>query len=156
MSEDWSVLGGKLLCQGKQLNEHASAVAPLDVSAADGYAVEADIQLLHGDDSDGYGSFGVMSRVQDDGSGYHLGPDGDNVLRLATSPFGDALDKQPFTAGDGWHRYRVEVKGNELHAFVDGAPTLSATDNTFLEGKRVGLWSFRAQLNVRSFTVTPL
>lgn len=155
-SEDWAVVGGKLVCQGKQLNERASAVAPVDLGDVDGFAVEAEIQLLQGDDRDGFGSFGVMTRVQDDGRGYQLGPDGDNVLRLATAPFGESLDKQPFTAGDGWHKYRIEVKENELRAFVDGAPTLSTTDNTYLTGKRVGLWAFRAQLNVRSFTVTPL
>lgn len=156
-SEDWTALGGKLLCAGKDFSLTVGAVAPLDLDRAEGYAVEADIQLLRYTISNG--SFGVMVRVQEDGTGYgagHVPSDKAVVLRTEQGGGRPVLDSQAFTPGGEWHRYRIEVRDNELRAFIDGAPTLSATDNTFLTGKRVGLWSSGAQLSVRGFEVTEL
>lgn len=154
-SEDWTALRGELLCAGQIFSLEAGTVAPIDVDTAGDFAVEAEIRLLRYAITNG--SFGLMVRVQEDGSGYAVGHDyADDLVVLRAQPGRPTLDRQPFTPGDGWHRYRIEVRGNELSAFVDGSPVLGATDNTFLTGKRVGLWSSGAQLSVRSVEVTEL
>jgi hypothetical protein len=43
-----------------------------------------------------------------------------------------------------------------LRVLIDGAFALSATDNTHLSRRKVGLWSNRSQISVRSFDVTAL
>jgi hypothetical protein len=152
-SSDWSVLRGELLSAGNG----GLVVAPLEVDSTGDFAVEAEIQLLRYQITNG--SFGVMVRIQDNGTGYATGHDesaGVIVLRTELGGGRPTLDSQPFTPGDGWHRYRIEVRGNALRVFIDGAPVLSATDNTFLTGKRVGLWNSGAQLSVRSFEVSGL
>lgn len=155
-SPDWAALRGELQCAGQDFSLEAGAVAPVDVDAVADFAVEAEIKLLRYTITNG--SFGVMVRVQEDGSGYSAGHHvADDELVLRAQPGGrPTLDSQPFTADEEWHRYRIEVRGNELSAFVDGAPVLGATDNLFLTGKRVGLWSSGAQLSVRSFAVTEI
>ena len=156
-SKDWTAVRGELLCAGQDFGLTAGAVAPVEIDSAKDFAVEAEIQLLRYRITNG--SFGVMARVQDDGTGYGAGhdeADGVIVLRAEMGGGRPAMDSQPFTPGEGPHRYRLEVRGNELRAFVDGTPVLSGTDNTFLIGKRVGLWSSGAQLSVRSFEVTEL
>lgn len=156
-SEDWTARRGMLLSVGDAFRRTATAVAPLDLGQVDDFAVEAEIQLLRY--NSGANSFGVMVRVQEDGTGYGVGAtaDGEVVLRAEMGPGRPPLlDSQPFTPGEEWHRYRVEVRGNELRVLIDGDLALTATDNTFLSGRRVGLWSERSQLSVRSFEVTPL
>lgn len=133
-NEDWAVSDGELLCRG-QVNElEAGVVAPVEVDELDGYAVQAEIRLLRYEI--GNGSFGAM---------VGLGGGGGRPT----------FDARPFLSGAGWHSYRIEVRGNDLAAYLDGAAVLSATDNTFPAG-RVGLWSRGAQLVVRSFEVYEL
>ena len=153
-SSDWTALRGELL----SAENGGLVVAPLEVDSTADFAVEAEIQLLKSG-----GSFGIRVRIQDNGAGgYAAGPGDFNggVIVLQTDTnlnFGSQpLAIQPFAPGDGWHRYRVEVRGNGLRVFIDGAPVLSATDNTFLTGKRVGLWNSGGQLSVRSFEVSEL
>ena len=156
-SGDWSTLDGMLVCRGQDATTSVGAVAPVDVSSANGYAVEADIQFLRYNPADG--SFGLAARVQENGAGYGFGATTDGAIVLATDQNGvlqGTLDSKPFNPGSGWHRFRIEVTGDSLRAFIDGSLVLSAIDNTFVAGDRVGLWSSGAQLNVRQFTVTAL
>ena len=152
-SSDWTALRGELL----SAENGGLVVAPLEVDSTADFAVEAEIQLLKSG-----GSFGIRVRIQDNGAGgYAAGPGDSNgaviVLQTDNPNFGyQPLAIQPFAPGDGWHRYRVEVRGNGLRVFIDGAPVLSATDNTFLTGKRLGLWNSGGQLSVRSFEVSEL
>jgi hypothetical protein len=146
-----------LLCAGQEFKKTAGAVAPVEIDSAKDFAVEAEIQLL------GYrignGSFGVMARIQNDGTGYSAGNDeADGLIALRAEMGGGrpTIDSQPFTPGEEPHKYRLEVRGNNLRVFVDGAEVLSGTDNTWLMGKGVGLWCDGAQLIVRSFEVFEL
>lgn len=75
---------------------------------------------------------------------------------LWTAGNSTVLAATAFQPGNAIHRYRIEVRGNELRMLIDGAIALTATDNTYLTGNRVGLWSDQAQINVLSFEVTPL
>lgn len=134
----------------------AGVVAPTDVDTLDVFAVEVEIQLLRYEITNG--SFGLMVRLQEDGEGYGVGHDGSDeeaVLSAQPRRGRPVLDSRPFRPGGEWHTYRMEVRGNELAAFIDGAPVLDATDNTFGTG-RIGLWSSGAQLAVRNFRVMEL
>jgi hypothetical protein len=61
-----------------------------------------------------------------------------------------------FEAGQDWHTYRIEARGNVFTHYIDGAFKESMTDNRLLSAGRVGLWSNRYQLEVRSFKVIAL
>ena len=43
-----------------------------------------------------------------------------------------------------------------IRLLVDGGLVVSTTDNSFLKGGQVGLYSFGSQINVRSFRVVAL
>jgi hypothetical protein len=70
--------------------------------------------------------------------------------------FQSRIATQPFDPGNGWHTYRLEVKGNSIKLLVDGAPLVEEVDNTILSNCQVGLFSAGAQINVRSFKVIKL
>lgn len=53
-----------------------------------------------------------------------------------------------------WHTYRVEVRSHKLTVSIDGAFALSTTDNPYLIGAKVGLWSNGVQIRVRRVEVT--
>jgi hypothetical protein len=40
-----------------------------------------------------------------------------------------------------WHTLRVEAVGDRIHCYYDGALKIDATDNTFPNAGRVGLWT---------------
>ncbi len=44
------------------------------------------------------------------------------------------------TAG-AWHEYIVEVRGDHIQVWWDGAEVLDHRDSTFMEAGRVGLWT---------------
>src|SRR5215218_3417339 len=107
--------------------------------------------------------------MEDDGRGYNAGPcvssgfftcapeqPTQRVAVLWADGGNTTLDVRPFRPRTDWHLYRVEVRGNTLRVLIDGAFALSATDNTHLSRRKVGLWSNRSQISVRSFDVTAL
>ena len=44
------------------------------------------------------------------------------------------------TSGE-WHELRVECVGNKIICYYDGAKKIEATDDTFKDGGKVGLWT---------------
>ena len=44
------------------------------------------------------------------------------------------------TSGD-WHELRVELTGNKITCYYDGAKKIEATDRTFKDAGKVGLWT---------------
>ena len=44
------------------------------------------------------------------------------------------------TSGE-WHELRVECVGNKMICYYDGAKKIEATDDTFKEGGKIGLWT---------------
>ena len=44
------------------------------------------------------------------------------------------------TSGE-WHELRVEAVGNKFICYYDGAKKIEATDDTFKEGGKIGLWT---------------
>jgi len=44
-------------------------------------------------------------------------------------------------AGQTWHSLAVEARGNRFQVFFDGKPVIDATDDTFKNAGRVGVWT---------------
>jgi len=44
------------------------------------------------------------------------------------------------TSGD-WHELRVEVRGNKIICYYDGTKKIDATDNTFKDPGKIGIWT---------------
>jgi len=44
-------------------------------------------------------------------------------------------------ASDEWHELKVECVGNKITCYYDGEKKIDATDNTFSEAGKVGLWT---------------
>ncbi|HKA22011.1 MAG TPA: family 16 glycoside hydrolase [Blastocatellia bacterium] len=44
-------------------------------------------------------------------------------------------------ASDEWHELRVECIGNKITCYYDGEKKIEATDNTFSEAGKLGLWT---------------
>jgi hypothetical protein len=44
------------------------------------------------------------------------------------------------TSGE-WHELRVEAVGNKITCYYDGSQKIVATDDTFKEAGKVGLWT---------------
>lgn len=163
-SPDWKLLNGMLLNDGSSTNfdtgNGPTIVAPCQLGSAANYAVETKIQLTSGS-----GCFGITVRgssVSSGWQGYMAGVGG------CSSYWGDAYIAGPgyvsdsarvrgaFDPGNHLHTYRVEANGNVIKFLVDGSPLLTLTDNRYLTGSQVGLWSDGVQLQVTSFAVTSL
>lgn len=148
-SEGWTTSNGQLLARANA----DRILAPLDLSQVADYAVEAEIALVQGR----YDQFGFVVRVQAEGNAYQIGHDAGDETAFLSVDCCNVLEERPFQPGNDVHRYRIEVRGNSIAVFVDGAPTLSAMDNTYLTGKRVGLFTEGdVQLSVKSFEVVAL
>jgi len=144
LTSDWTHLHGMLLNNGTNRGSVSAPIfAPYRPEVAN-YAVEAAIRVIEAGDS-----FGVVVRVDDDGRGYAAG-----IGRKGGMPFAGMLSG--FEAGQDWHTYRIEARGNVFTQYIDGTFKGSMTDNRLLSAGRVGLWSNRYQLEVRSFKVIAL
>jgi hypothetical protein len=54
-----------------------------------------------------------------------------------------------------WHELRVTMTGDRIQCFFDGKKYLDATDDTFKDAGKVGLWSKAdAQSHFADFTVS--
>ena len=147
---------------------------PFDPGPIENYAVEAEIQFTglegrpHSNCFDAP-IFGIAVRAEQDMAGYFGGvyvgnigscmwPNIASILYLQ-----DALDDQragiadrQFTPGDSWHTYRIEVSGNQITLLIDGAKVVDVTDNRFLSGGGVGLYTNAVQIDIRSFKMIAL
>jgi hypothetical protein len=155
LTPDWNRLNDMLVNDGSgPYPRFAVIFAPYELDSAD-YILEADIRVVRHDRS---ASFGLIARANDKG-GYAVGLGKPNstanvcYLDRRWDPGGPScLEEGPsFNPGTDWHRYHVAVKGNTITLLVDGAMTMTVSDNRFLSPGRAGLWSSAYQLEVRSF-----
>lgn len=163
-SSDWKILNGVLLSDGTNNNSYGppTIVAPCQLGGIANYAVETKIQVL----TNSYPTcFGINVRGTPTSSGwqgyigtiYRACNNGNDLLALnVDTTVNNNLTNAPFHPGNTFHTYRVEVKDNNIRFLIDGAQLLAATDNRYLSGMQVGLWSYEAQLNVSSFKVIAL
>ena len=55
-----------------------------------------------------------------------------------------------------WHELKVVAAGNQFTCFLDGNQVIQATDDTFKEAGRVGMWTKADSVTYfDDFTVTP-
>ena len=154
----WSWLNGQLLNDGSNSSNRNWIPAPRDPGQND-YAVEAEIQLTS--TGSGCPSFGVVARAASTTQGFQGGPNSQNgfcdgpQIKLWTLS-GQELTVRQFSAGNGWHTYRLEARANSLRLLVDGVELIAVSDNRYLTGGQVGLWSSGDQIAVRSFKVVAL
>lgn len=76
------------------------------------------------------------------------------LIQTADDQDREVIKVAPFRPRDSWHHYRAEVKGNTIRLLIDGTEILTATDNRYLTGGRIGLWSKHCQINIKSFRIT--
>ena len=148
-----------LVNDGSESDGNKWAAAPFELQTAD-YAVEAEIQLVRWECNEyqDAATFGLVAR-----EGYRAGYAGrfssrrcgDKRLGLWTIDWKE-IKRQLFPEDTNFHIYRLEVKGNTIKFFVDGEMQADAIDNRYLVPGRVGVWSRKAQINIRSFKVIAL
>jgi hypothetical protein len=158
---DWRVEGGLLTNDGASGSDPSFILAPAQTPLA-GYAVEAEIQVLNPESATA-GAGILVRREQDDASGYMGGwahdEEGTSVAVISTPGMlfhsGPELAK-PFAPGGGWHAYRLEVRGSAIRLLIDGAPTLTYSNDRYISGTTTSLWSRGARINVRAFRIVGL
>ncbi len=163
-TSDWKILNGMLLSDGTYniLEGPPTIVAPCQLGSITNYAAEANIQVL----KNSYPTcFGIDVRGTPTPNGWqgYVGTvyvacnNGNDLLALNTDNMNNVnLTSAPFSPGTSFHTYRVEVKDNQIRFLIDGAQLLAVSDNQYLSGEQVGLWSYDAQLVVSSFKVIAL
>jgi len=163
-SSAWKVLNGVLLNDGSQrwdYNSGPTIVAPCQLGTIANYAVETKIQVVS---SQSDPCFGITVRGNPLSSGWQgykagLGNCGSLGSAQISGPdyfYDSQIKKASFDPGNTVHTYRVEVSGNIIKFLIDGGLILDMTDNRYLTGSEVGLWSQDTQLEVSSFQVTAL
>lgn len=170
-SSQWNTVNGMLVSNSKLYYPDipdAAATAPYKLDTTPDYAVEAQMQFVSCAYDHDCG-FGVFLRWSGQG-GYVGGMDAmnygkgyagiadihtDHAYVCPTCGY-SPIKYTDYTPGTDWHTYRVEVKGNDLKLFIDGALVIEVTDNTYLSGGQVGVESYNVQINVRSFKVIAL
>lgn len=160
-TKEWKILNGMLINDGSGYPGQPTILAP-DVLQVSDYAVEANIQVVNWPRCC-YSQFAIVVRASTNSygswQGYSIGDDLQNPsteISAHAGDFGSSLANAPFDPGAAWHTYRVEVKGDTIKLLIDGGVKLAITDNSYLSGGQVGLWSYEVQLNVSSFKVIAL
>jgi hypothetical protein len=180
-SGDWTALNGMLVTAGNGNPPIFAPYHPGDNCITD-YAVVATITRIKYNNNT-QGSFGLVVRAAANGGGYTLSicakqlyafgaivgscaddSDGNNTyeaLLLVGQNFpdgGTVLGSVGFKPiQNTQYTYRIEVKGNTIAVFINGNRIISpVTDNTYLSGGQVGIWSTDCQINVNSFEVVAL
>jgi hypothetical protein len=127
------------------------------------YAVEAEIELIRYTYEVSTG-FGIVVRADADRRGYAAGhcggpglsmcgPNNWNAFVWSTEDPQHPISAAPFKPEPGWHRYRVEVRGDNIKLYIDGNLYVAVTDSRYLSGPNIGLFSKAAVIRVRSFSV---
>lgn len=166
-SSDWKTISGMLVNDGSGRNTGSTVIAPFRPGSIVDYAVEAEIQFIRrGSGASCEGPFGVFIRGDDwTGKGYGGGGavvgggcGGKHRLGIYRPAWQNhyAYAEKEFGIDTMWHKYRLEGQGNVIRLIVNGALYIEITDNEFLEGGQLGLYSSSDVLNIRSFKVVKL
>lgn len=168
----WKTIPGKLVSDGSSRRfpgsaaEGADSVQPAYQPSTPGYAAEARIQIIDPGQSGCYVDVQLHTQAEGQGQsrhGYALGytqqygqQTGAFVGRFFPYSNFTILKQTTFSPSSDWHVYRAEVEQNQLTLKIDGSTVLQTTDNTYLDAGQIGLGSGNCQVQVSSFTVTPL
>jgi hypothetical protein len=152
-ASSWKTLRGSLLNDGTT-HDSTPILAPYDTGQLTDYAVETRIRVIRFGAE--YESFGLVARRADAGGGYSGAMRATSTASIGYTDGGALTDTQPFAPADSWHTYRLEVDGNVVTLFTDGARIATVTDNRFLTGGLTGLFDNGHQLEVASYRVLRL
>ena len=162
--------GDQLVSNTPQALAEPWLLVPYQVESGD-FAIEAEIRF------DGLApdvcneTFGVILGSQLTGQFWGGGvfyPCGDltRIARITdVSNWTDGYDadrllaEADFNPDEGWHTYRLEVRGNEFRLLIDGDEVLTAADTAVpagISGGQAGLWTQGAQLTVRRLAIYDL
>jgi 3-keto-disaccharide hydrolase len=140
----------------------ADSVQPPRQPLTANYAVEARVQIVDPTENGCYVDIQLRSQTEGQGQdrhGYALGyQHGTGAFVGRFFPFANfvSIKQTSFSPAGDWHDYRAEVEQNQLTLKIDGSTVLQATDNNYLDAGDVGLGNSDCQVQVSSFTVTPL
>lgn len=162
---EWKTAQNMLLSDGSNCCGGAESivVAPINLSNIANYEIKARIQFIRADNlCSGY-SFGLMLRMDNSLNGYEgSGNLANGACDLAQGQAALHVDNYTelghasFVPGTGWHTYDVTVQGDQITLSIDGNQILTATDNTYIGGGKVGIEDFNVQMNISDFEVTAL
>jgi hypothetical protein len=147
----WKTVNKWLVADG---SENSTAVAPAVIGQSN-YAVEADIQMIK---PKTYMTCYLKARMIND-LGYLGGYKGQgaNYSAYAIVGYGsDAIASPKIAMDTAWHKYRLEVDGNDIRLLIDGAIVAQGIDNLQLSPGTVGIYCAGGQINVKSFRVYAL
>jgi len=182
-SQAWSVSQGMLVSSGQLtsfpdprcqnntcFSNYSTIVAPyqprtastqLGVYGLQDYAVEAKIHLdgEEGNSGTEHG-FGLGVRryfdgTLDEGYGWKV-LDSAASISLYGQPDPQPMLIKPFSPGDGWHIYRIEVLGPHIKVMVDGILVFDEQDSRFTHGGWVELWEEADRVRVSDFTISKI
>jgi hypothetical protein len=169
--------GGSWQDEGKRLvNPGDSATAERWLTLATvpqtSFAIEAEIHvdgLLQSVCDQSFGLAGGSAAAGPMMGGGILYPCGDDAPRARLTDvfvWQDGYNADPivtekdFDPGDGWHTYRLEVRGDRMRLLVDGVAIVSGKAKTVPDPAatdvEAGLWSQGVGVEVRRLTVLPL
>ena len=167
----WGFANNLLVNDGSAINPQPWLAAPYQPED-DTYAVEAEIRVRGLTREWCDQTFGVVAGTGGMvwGGGVIFGCDGvpPRVRITEATDWSNGFHKDPevaakvFDPGEGWHTYRVEVRGQSVRLLIDGEPILEAAAAAAADGQaapapgQVGLWSQAVLLAVRRFAVLPL
>jgi len=154
-------LGGNWEITGQEDPEGLSQTTTTSLAfAINGVATEDQVITTHmrldsfaGSQSGAW--YGLLSRYVDQNNYYFLSIRSSNQLQIRKVANGvvTVLDAASFTATPGVMReYTLSVRGNELHAFVDGQLVATALDDAIPRG-RYGMGAYRAAATWQDFAV---
>lgn len=140
------------------------APAPPGFYGIQDYMVEVQIRLNSEESNSGGGhGFGLGVRRYfdgklDEGYGWKVvePASGEDYIALYGQPDTKSLMSKPFSPGDNWRTYRIEVNGSDIRLMVDGATVFDRHDARFTHGGWVEMWENSDMVSVRSFTVSRL
>jgi hypothetical protein len=144
---DWQVVDGTLVNDGSRPS--LSLLGPRTRGPVTDYAVEAQILRVGGD------GLGVFVRRAEDQRGYLAGLYLNFAMISGREPFNSFASRE-FKNRDGWHTYRLEVRGNNFRLAIDGLRLFEASDDRYSTGTQFGLWAQNAEIRVLSFKIIAL
>lgn len=150
-------------------------VAPVRPPSAVNFAVQATIRFQQdmGGDPNGFGllirTVGTPDAASPDGIEAGVAQDSDGSVHSEIwygSTQGEAgrgdgtsavpIDRSSLNLDNGWHTYRLEVRGSHMILRIDGQITLQTSSSQFLSNDRIGLFADGDQIEVQDFRLLSL
>ena len=170
VSGGWGLQGSQLTYDSPQALAEPFLLVPYQTRPGD-FAIEAEIKVNGLAESVCNQSFGVIAGSPvtglywGGGVIYTCGSTRPAARITDVTVWTDGYDQDrqlaraDFDPDEEWHRYRLEVRGNELRLLIDGEEVLTATDPALqgnLNAGQTGLWTQGTRLSVRHLAVFEL